>query len=337
MKNNLLCCDWGTTSFRLRLVNQENLQILGEVFGSDGIAGTFNAWSTETQSNSISRKHYFQQQLLKQIQTLADKLSTSLEAVPVVLSGMASSSLGLEELPYAELPFAVDGSQAGFRYYSSEPNFPHELMLISGIRTPQDVMRGEETQLVGLVELIDTDGITDESVFIFPGTHSKHITVKQQQVIDFQTFMTGEVFNLMCDNSILKDSIESPGQAEIKENELNGFKSGVQESGNSDILHGLFTVRTNQLFRSLSKKQNFFYLSGLLIGTELRSLQQKDVPQIILSSGSNLYKFYKLAMEELQLADRTITISPELIDKAAIAGQVAIFQQQQLHVTKTIK
>ncbi len=315
----------------------ENQQILGEVTGADGIASTFNAWNAQTKSNGMDRKQFFQEQLRHQITALAAKLHTNLDAVPLVLSGMASSSLGLEELPYAELPFAVDGSQAGVRHFESQPDFPHELLLISGIRADGDVMRGEETQLVGLIHLMDTARIFGESVFIFPGTHSKHITVRQQQVVGFQTFMTGEVFHLMADASILKDSIESPARVEIKDKELNGFRSGVRESGHSGILHGLFTVRTNQLFRSLSKKQNYYYLSGLLIGTELRSLQQMQSPQIILSSGSNLFKFYQLALEELQLTDTTITIPPELIDKAAIAGQVTIFQQQQVQLMKPIK
>jgi 2-dehydro-3-deoxygalactonokinase len=316
------------------LVNKENQEILGEVAGSDGIANTFNAWNAQTKSNGIARKQFFQEQLRHQITALAAKLNISLDTTPLVLSGMASSSLGLEELSYAELPFAVDGSQAGVRHFESQPDFPHDLLLISGIRADGDVMRGEETQLVGLINLMDTASITGESIFVFPGTHSKHITVRQQQVISFQTFMTGEVFNLMADASILKDSIESPNSAEVKEKDLNGFRSGVQESGHSGILHGLFTVRTNQLFRNLSKKQNFYYLSGLLIGTELRSLPQKESPQIILSSGSNLFKFYKLALEELQLMDVTITIPPELIDKAAIAGQITIFQQQQVQSLK---
>ncbi|QNF32815.1 2-dehydro-3-deoxygalactonokinase [Adhaeribacter swui] len=335
MRNNLLCCDWGTSSFRLRLVNQDNLQIVGEVFGPEGIATTFNAWAAANQTSPVPRKQYFQQQLRQQIMALAQQLGISLDTVPIVLSGMASSSLGLEELPYAELPFAVDGSQAGVHYFGSQPDFPHDLMLISGLRTQQDVMRGEETQLVGLIELMETASISEEAIFIFPGTHSKHIIVRQQQVVDFQTYMTGEVFNLMADGSILKDSIESPVTKEISESELNGFRQGVQESGKAGILHGLFTVRTNQLFQNLNKKQNYFYLSGLLIGTELRSLQQKDTPQIILSSGSNLYEFYKLAVEELGLTEHTITIPPDLIDRAAIAGQVTIFQNQLLHDIKT--
>ncbi|RDC65505.1 2-dehydro-3-deoxygalactonokinase [Adhaeribacter pallidiroseus] len=337
MSHTLLCCDWGTSSFRLRLVNKDTRQILGEVINPEGIASTFNAWKNQAKTNGVSRKQFFQEQLRHHIQNLAAKLHTNLDATPLVLSGMASSSLGLEELPYAELPFAVDGSQAGIRHFERQPDFPHDLLLISGIRTDGDVMRGEETQLVGLIHLMDLAGITGESIFIFPGTHSKHITVRQQQVISFQTFMTGEIFNLMAGASILKDSIESPDSAEIKEPELNGFRSGVRESGNSTILHGLFTVRTNQLFRNLTKKQNFYYLSGLLIGTELRSLLPKEAAPIILSSGSNLFKFYKLALEELQLLNDTIIIPPEFIDKATIAGQVTIFQQQQVPLIKPTK
>ncbi len=169
MNHNLLCCDWGTSSFRLRLVNKENQQILGEVASPDGIASTFNAWNAQTKTSGIARKPFFQEQLRHQIMALATQLHLNLEATPLVLSGMASSSLGLEELPYAELPFAVDGSQAGVRYLESQPDFPYDLLLISGIRTEGDVMRGEETQLVGLIHLMDIAGSTGESIFVFPG------------------------------------------------------------------------------------------------------------------------------------------------------------------------
>src|SRR3546814_14199624 len=84
---------------------------------------------------------------------------------------MASSSLGIEELPYATLPFSLSGNGAVTRKFEASADFPHEILLISGLRSEQDVMRGEETQLLGLA----AQGMlpADNAICLFPGTHSK--------------------------------------------------------------------------------------------------------------------------------------------------------------------
>ena len=335
MKNEILCCDWGTSSFRLRLVQVADLHVTGEVSGQEGIARTFNLWQAARKNSGITKEGFFRQQLLVHTKALENKIGRPLPKTTLVISGMASSSIGLEELPYGNLPFAVDGSQAYVRFYKSKSDFPFDVLLISGVRSGQDVMRGEETQLVGLVALLDTTHLTNESVFIFPGTHSKHIKIRNQQVTDFQTFMTGEVFNLMTQHSILKDSVEASQDEDLSPTTIKAFRLGVQASGQANILHTLFTVRANQLFGTLNKHDNFYYLSGLLIGAELRSLPNNSTSQLVLSSGSNLFSYYEMAMEELNLLERTVIISPEVIDKAAIAGQVKIYQHELLQLTRS--
>jgi 2-dehydro-3-deoxygalactonokinase len=329
MKNYLVGCDWGTSSFRLRLINRSNLQLIAEITSQEGIATIFNAWKTKGERQGVAREWFFRLQLKKQVTLLARKTGIDLTGVPIVISGMATSSIGMEEVPYATLPFPVDGSLASTKQLAPHPDFPHAVTLISGIRTEHDVMRGEETQLIGLLSLLDTLHVaTDDSILIFPGTHSKHIYIQKQQVTNFQTFMTGEVFNLMAHYSILKDSIAPMELSTFTASQLNAFRSGVNESESSSILNSLFRVRTNQLFGSLNKPENTLYLSGLLIGAELKTLLNQPGWQLILCSGNNLYELYKLAMEELQLSDRTTTISADLIDKATIAGQVKIAQNQ---------
>ena len=330
MKDYILCCDWGTSTFRLRLVKTAEQQIISEVISQEGTASTFNDWKKQTENISVNREAFFRQQLKKQINLLRDQVNFSLDYLPVVISGMASSSIGMKELSYATLPFAVDGSQAGINYSEPQPDFPHEVILISGVKSQQDVMRGEETQLIGLIKILNLSGHNfTQAIFIFPGTHSKHIQVHDQKVIDFQTFMTGEVFDLMAKKSILKDSTFSDGSPDLINSELEGFKLGLRESGVSNILHGLFTVRTNHLFNILNKGQNFYYLSGLLIGTELRTLSPVKDKQLILCSGSNLFPLYKLALEELDLLSYTLIIPPESIDKSTVFGQIKIFQNQK--------
>ncbi|UHG92868.1 2-dehydro-3-deoxygalactonokinase [Spirosoma oryzicola] len=335
MRNYLLGCDWGTSSFRLRLINTPNLDLVGEVTSSEGVASTFNAWKNHGETSGISREHFFRQHLKRQIDNLSEKVGINLDTISIVISGMASSSIGMDEVPYATLPFPVDGSQASVRRIDAQDGFPHDITLISGVRTTHDVMRGEETQLIGVLALLETARTRiDDAILIVPGTHSKHIYIQNQQVTDFQTFMTGEVFNLMSHYSILKDSVEPANLITLSTDELDGFKLGLKEAMATSTLTSLFRVRTNQLFDLLTKKQNTLYLSGLLIGAELKSLIDKKDWPLILCSGTNLYELYKLAMEELNLSERTITVPPDLNDKATIAGQVKVIQGQLLPVNK---
>lgn len=335
MKNHLIGCDWGTSSFRLRLINSSDLNLIGEITSQEGIASTFNAWKKNAESQGISRQQFYRQQLTRQVALLANRVAIDLTGIPIVISGMATSSIGMEEVAYATLPFPVDGSLASTKRLPRQANFPHDITLISGVRTEHDVMRGEETQLIGLLALLDTlHVVVNESILIFPGTHSKHIYIQNHQVVNFHTFMTGEVYNLMAHFSILKDSVTPTELSAYSASDLDAFAQGIKESSSSSVLSSLFRVRNNQLFGKLPKKQNTLYLSGLLIGAELRSLINQPNWQLILCSGNNLYELYKVGLEELDLSDRTITISADLIDKATIAGQVKIAQSQLVSLPK---
>lgn len=335
MKNYLLGCDWGTSSFRLRLINMPDHQLIGEIITPEGVASTFTSWKTNEAPQGMSRAQFFRQQLKRQVDLLANKVTIDLTAVAIVISGMASSSIGMEEVPYATLPFPIDGSRTRIKRLPAQADFPHDILLLSGVQTQHDVMRGEETQLIGLLALLATSDVAvEEAILLFPGTHSKHVYVQNRQVVDFQTFMTGEVFNLMAYASILKDSVEPSELLTFLDDERQAFRAGVRAGSVSPILNSLFSVRTNQLFNKLTKKQNALYLSGLLIGSELKTLTERKHGQLILCSGNNLYELYKLALEELHLAERTISIAADLLDKATIAGQVKIAQNQLAFFSK---
>ncbi len=335
MKNYLLGCDWGTSSFRLRLIRIADRQLVGEIVSPDGIASTFTAWKKQGEPVGISREQFFRQHLKRQVNRLAGTVGFSVDHACLVISGMASSSIGMAEVPYSTLPFPVDGSQASLKRLAEQPNFPHEILLISGVRSEHDVMRGEETQLIGLLALLKVEAtLPTNAILIFPGTHSKHIYVQDEQLIDFKTFMTGEVFNLMANDSILKDSVEISLTNRFTKSDLDAFKSGVNEVESDALLASLFGVRTNQLFNKLTKRQNALYLSGLLIGSELKTLTGKPDWPLILCSGTNLFELYSIAMQTLDLSRRTTTISAHLLDQATMAGQVKIMQNQLVAVNK---
>lgn len=307
-------------------------QCVDEIRSQAGIARTFTAWKTDGEPKGVTREQFFRRHLKAHIDRLAGQVARNLDGVPVVISGMASSSLGMDDVAYATLPFATDGSQSSVRYFSQRPDFPHAISLISGVRSQQDVMRGEETQLVGLLTLLNgTDEQVQRAIFIFPGTHSKHLFIERGQLVNFDTFMTGELFDLMANRSILADSVDPSGLTEVSASDTAAFNRGVRQAKTTPFLNGLFTVRTNQLFDKLTKRQNALYLSGLLIGQELGYLAEKNDWPIRLCSGSSLAVFYQLAIEELQLSARTTTVPPDLIDRAASVGQIQLYQHQHLN------
>lgn len=330
-KNYLFGCDWGTTSFRLRLINTDNHDVVEEVLSEEGIANTYNNWKKDGERRKVDKLQFFKAKLGEAIATLAHKMDLNLADVPIIISGMASSSLGMDDVPYAALPFPVDGSAARYRFFPADELFPNSITLVSGVRAEQDVMRGEETQLVGLLSLLDKSIAAENAILIFPGTHSKHLYVSSNQLIDLQTFMTGEIFSLMANASVLKNSVDQTHVSAFSDDNVAAFKAGVEGSVSSNILSSLFSVRTNELFGTLNKEQNFFYLSGLLIGAELKGLHEQASRQLILCSGSNLFEHYKIALEALNLTERTTTIPAALIDRAAVAGQIKIFESIKAH------
>lgn len=325
MAKHILSCDWGSTSFRLRLVDRTNEKVLSEVLTDEGIIYTFNAYQAITADRQVSRKQYFREQLTKSLSALANSSAIDISNLDIILSGMASSSIGMHEVPYANLPFAIDGSQAGVEVFEAEESFQNRIILISGVKSDNDVMRGEETQLIGLIKLLKLD-TNSETIFILPGTHSKHLQIKLDKLTDIQTFMTGELYNILTHHSILKDSVDVNIPGDMSAGDREAFISGVRNSGSANILNRLFSVRTNQLFNKLDKKQNALYLSGLLIGNELASLLSSENVPLILCSGGSLHKLYKLAFECLGLLNRTTIASADVISQATIAGQIVIAQ-----------
>lgn len=323
MKDFVLCCDWGTSSFRLRLVNAFNFQIVEEVKNSKGIASVFNEWKAQTESDESQRYIFYLKHIKEQIELLAKSISKDLSGLPVLLSGMASSTIGIENLPYANLPFGANGKSAIAKIAEQTSFFPHSLLLISGLRSERDVMRGEETQFLGLSDLIQERlGSSTEYILILPGTHSKHIHVSNNEIIKFESFMTGEVFDVISLHSILKESISSDKSAFSIE--LEAFKEGIKNSINP-LMHALFTVRTNQIFEMFSKEENSSYLSALLIGSELRTLQNQNLP-VVIAGERKLSELYEVACEELSF-NKVVLISSSEIDQATAMGQLKVFHR----------
>ena len=316
-----LSCDWGTSAFRLRLVTVPDLSIVAEGVSTMGIMSCYEEWKKTNETNAETRILFYIETLSKHIQNIENRLSLDLDGIPVVISGMASSSIGMMELPYGKLPFDASGESAQVHIIKASTAFAHTIFLVSGLRTEDDVMRGEETQWLGAVAESTATDFTQ--LYIFPGTHSKHLLIKNNTIIDFKTYMTGEFFDLLSKKSILQAAVEhSTGWDEEEKTE--SFRKGVRDASATNLLHASFKVRTNDLFRTLSKKQNYSYLSGLLIGMEISDISKDNAHQIWLCCSQQLIKPYELALQELGFIERTSIFPSDQFDSTVVKGQYKI-------------
>lgn len=333
-QETIICCDWGTSSFRLKIVTVLNRTIIATKSSGEGIAVIHREWLASQIALKTSQSDFFLAHLNKRVEELLGTLSSKPTINAIVISGMASSSIGVFELPYAQTPFSLDGKQALFKVIEPSEIIQYTVLLISGLRYKDEVMRGEETQLIGIASILSKIG-KDRLTCILPGTHSKHVQLTTGIITGFQTYITGELFQLLSQKSVLSNSVSLPEKTEpVTDAEKSAFIEGIHVSENLPLLQTLFSVRTNQLFNRRNKTENAFYLSGLLIGSELRTLKDNKTECIVLICGKSLFSLYQLALKVLQLDSISTFLSPEISEESAMDGQLQLFKylfQNKIH------
>jgi 2-dehydro-3-deoxygalactonokinase len=223
---------------------------------------------------------------------------------------MASSSIGIKALPYVKLPLLLTPDNL---FIAGLSNHQQEMALVSGIRTEEEVLRGEETILLGMSETFS------EGLVVLPGTHSKQVILAGGQLVDFRTFMTGELFELLWKQSTLSATVNPMADSFHKQ----AFLDGLEESGTGHLLNLIFHARTRQLLKQIPGEINFDWLSGLLIGAEIRSLPA-DPQKIILIAEGTLRERYLLAIEKI-FPDRILKCLDA--DACLVQGHCRLFEQ----------
>jgi len=210
---------------------------------------------------------------------------------PVFMSGMVGSRQGWLEVPYVPCPATLADIARGTRKVDWDGH--RSAYIIPGVscmdrdRVP-DVMRGEETQAFGAVSRLPAGPVS----LCMPGTHSKHVRLQDGVLQRFETYMTGELYSVLRQYSILGRTMGPP----VAEIDGAAFRAGVERAGDSGGLsHHLFGVRARALAGELDAHAAGSYLSGILIGHEIRSVQRPDPVFIIGSPG--LSELYRRAFE----------------------------------------
>lgn len=299
MNTHFLSCDWGTSSFRLRLVAAGSLEVLAAISEPEGISVVYRQWQQNPQADRLA---FYGNVLAKAVATLSSRCQTDLSLLPLVLSGMASASIGMLELPYTPLPFAIDGSDMQVEIMPAAGTCTNPVLLVSGVCTHNDVMRGEETLLAGALSICPVES----GWIVFPGTHCKHVWVAGDKATRLHTFMTGELFQLLATQSILANSVAAG--APLDET---AFDAGVVAGSSQPLLQAAFSVRTNQLFTRYTPTANYWYLSGLVIGSELQSLLADKQQTLTIVASEAAAATYQRACAALKLP------VPQFVDESA--------------------
>ena len=214
-----------------------------------------------------------------------DEIRTRLGDRPLLLAGMIGSNRGWIEAPYIACPAGLDELAAGLAWADDRT------AIVPGVcdNGRPDVMRGEEVQLLGAAA---AGMIAPDSRVCHPGTHNKWVELAGGRIASFRTVMTGELFNLLKEHSILADLLTppvEPGEA---------FEAGVRHGLASDDLPAeLFSVRARVLLGKARREDAAPYTSGLLIGGDVRiGLQSAPAARVMVIGRPELTRLYAAAI-----------------------------------------
>jgi 2-dehydro-3-deoxygalactonokinase len=165
-----------------------------------------------------------------------------------------------------------------------------------------DVMRGEETQILGALALSGSDA----GLFLLPGTHSKWAEVQGGRIVSFRTFMTGEVFGALKDHTIL-GRLMTRG-ADDRTAFARGVTEGAALGSAGALLNRCFAPRTYGLMDKLADTALSDYLSGLLIGAEVAEATRQKNSAVTIIASAALARCYT---DALGLLGRESALAPQ--------------------------
>jgi len=277
--------DWGTTNLRAYLVDnsgevletrqrQQGIRNVGDGKFADAITEILKDWDS---------------------------------TCPVLMSGMIGSAQGWHEVPYVNCPSSIEDIAHVLTPISDNPRYS----IVPGVlyQAPDemfDVMRGEEVQIFGALDLSKQK----DAVLCLPGTHSKWAYVKGGVLESFSTSMTGEIYSILKTHSIL-GALMSDGPDDEA-----AFNKGLERSGaEGGLLHHLFSTRTEGLFDQIRPEGLPSYMSGILLGHELRNSAPSELngnPVLLVSEGilgqkyMSAFEYFGIPVQLVSAEDATV-------------------------------
>lgn len=297
--------DGGTTNTRLRLITN------GRV-----------ADSLPLEVGARNGREPLKTAVRQGVESLLNRNQRSAADITCILaSGMITSEFGLIELPHLPAPAGIEELHRTMHRCTMETLSPIPFAFIRGVRTQgttlaaTDMMRGEETELMGILQ-------EGEGLYVLPGSHSKLIRVDGEgRITDFSTMLTGEMLAALSSGTILKDAIELIDHPLQKDALLEGYRYADRRG----INEALFKTRVlKNLFGGTPAECYSFFLGAVLQG-EIAAILRQDLSHIILGGRSAIKEATALLLKECTAA--AITVIPDAVAETASAlGAVKIYE-----------
>jgi 2-dehydro-3-deoxygalactonokinase len=254
MSGRFVGIDWGTTHRRITLLDAQG-QVLATRHDEQGTLASAGRFAAS-------------------LQAALDAMPQAAGA-PVVMSGMVGSAVGWQEVPYAEAGSPLVELRRQLAPLREAPT-GCQAFIVPGIRWRDeqgriDVMRGEETQLLGACHLLGPEAA--DGWYVLPGTHSKWVRLQQGRVTALRTYMSGELYALLRERGTLS-SLMQAGHGGW-DDAL--FEQGAAASDGEALSHALFGARARVVGGGAPAAGTAAFVSGVLIGAEWRDLQRQPV------------------------------------------------------------
>jgi 2-dehydro-3-deoxygalactonokinase len=268
--DGFIAVDWGTTNRRAYLIDSAG-RCTNEFEDSDGVL-------------SVAPGAFPQA-----VSEIRDKLGDK----PLLLAGMVGSNRGWKDAPYVPCPASIDDLAQNLVWAGEREAIVPGVSYIGDGRA--DVMRGEEVQLLGAVAagLVDSNALA-----CHPGTHNKWVSLHDARIHSFRTVMTGELFSLLKEHSILSDLLQG------KVDDDDAFRRAAKHAVFHESLPAeLFSVRAGVLLGQMKKEEAASFVSGLLIGTDVRiGLSVPTGAQVVAMGRPDLTRLYAAALNQANRA-----------------------------------
>lgn len=300
---SLIALDWGSSSLRAYRLGRDGTVL--DTRSSDAGASRLAAQAAPQGKAALFESH---------LRALVEDWRQADAGVPLLACGMVGSAHGWVEAAYVECPADLNRLHRHLAVARGTDGLLMQIVPGLAYRPATgapDVMRGEETQVVGILRR--RPDLADDVCILLPGTHGKFVDVRGGTVVAFQTRMTGELFELLRTHSVLGRLMSATTAPAFDGGAFDrGVDAGRAALG-ADLAHRLFSVRSLGLFNELPSTGLAGYLSGLLIGHELAAALPQAVGRpLVLGGDAALCRRYQRA---LQRCDRAP--APEVHDSAA--------------------
>lgn len=327
----IITIDGGTTNSRIILWDHEKYSVITEISSETGVRNTVIDGNNKKLKNMIKNGI---QNILKQ-----NYLSIK-DIKAIIASGMITSNLGLYELPHITAPAGIADISHGMKNILLKNICRLPVWFIPGVKNKSgkpnvnnvnsfDMMRGEETESIGLIERIK---IKKPFLAVLPGTHTKFVFVDRfGRITGCITSIAGELISAITNHTILSSSLNN---SLVKKINVKYLYAGFKETIENGFIKSLFSIRIMDILAGIKGEKSASYLLGSVLAEDLKTIKKSGSLKVekntlcVITGKKNLKESFEMAFKYDEYFKNIITISTQKMKNLAGFGAVKIAEKR---------